>query len=164
MEEKEPQNSGISRLNPSNDDFLFLGVTMSESKGFVPKGSDPIYILHIEDNETVQKAVQRLLRKRFGAEVIPAKSGKEALDILGTKNWSVIMSDWTIEEELTGGDVFEAITTAHPELLDRYVFMSSDEKAETLCARFGLPFLPKPAQMEQIYSVIEQVIEPQVAA
>ncbi|HTV54855.1 MAG TPA: response regulator, partial [Terriglobia bacterium] len=115
-------------------------------------------ILLAEDNAVNQKLAQRLLEKA-GHSVMLARNGREALELLGSHSFDVILMDVQMpemdgfeataaireKEAKTGGHIPIIAMTAHA--------MKGDEER---CLQGGMDaYVPKPIQRKQLYLALE---------
>lgn len=122
--------------------------------------TNKIYILHIEDENAVAKAVARLLRKEFGnmVEISQADSWASLRFVVNEYPWSVIISDWDIAGMESGGDIYNIMQAHFPHLAKKYIFLSGNDKAEFLATAVGVPYLEKPTAGENIIAAVQQVL------
>lgn len=113
-------------------------------------------VLVLENEDIVQRTMDRLLRRKFGATAYFVKTGEEAIRILETKSdWKLVISDWNLDTGVDGGDVLLWVLNHKPSLLDHYVFLSSSEKAEALASSTGIPFIKKPVGVDVICDTLK---------
>lgn len=118
-------------------------------------------ILHIEDDETIRKTIERILHRMFPASnIIGAASGEDALQALQEDpNYDLVISDWDIDGYVNGGDVFAWVREHEPKLLKRYIFLSGNMDAKEMCSMADIPFIEKPARPFEIRHILHAVLE-----
>jgi len=117
---------------------------------------DPIRILLVEDDLSVRKATQRLLRLD-GHDVIPAGSGEEALVLLEQNEPDLLVTD-VVMPEMSGPDLARRARTRRPGLgviyLSGYagdVLKDEDLAPDSVC------FLQKPVSRELLNETITKL-------
>lgn len=119
-------------------------------------------VLCIENEASIRRFMERLLRRKFGAVVEFVSSGEEAIQTLEKRtDWVLVISDWNIDGNMDGGSVLLWVMDRAPHLLSKYVFLSSSEWAEKAAAGTGIPFLKKPAGTEDICSTLSPFLQAQ---
>jgi CheY-like chemotaxis protein len=127
-----------------------LGFTFS-------KGLQMANILYIEDDPVVQRSASRFLR---GHKVEIVGQGTQALILLSEgMPFDVIVSDYDLEGSITGEDVYLWVKSNRPELVNKYIFCSGNDRFEEKCVAAGIRFLKKPCSVTQIRTTINSVLE-----
>ncbi|MBN2123920.1 MAG: response regulator, partial [Deltaproteobacteria bacterium] len=117
-------------------------------------------ILLVDDEEMVIQVGEEMLRK-MGYEVLPAKSGREALDLYRThrNRVSMVILD-LIMPGLSGGETFDRLKELNP---DVKVLLSSgysiDGQAAQILKRGGDGFIQKPFTIQEVSQKIGQIID-----
>lgn len=101
--------------------------------------------LVIDDNQSVAKATVMYLKSR-GIEANLVFSPDEAIRMLASDSYDVVISDLEMNHSLTGLDVLEAAKKYQPTA--KRVLTSGAEKPAELDPE--VPFLPKPANISEI--------------
>ena len=114
-------------------------------------------ILIVDDEERLRSVVRRTLR---GYQVDGAANGREALERLRERSYDLILCD-VMMPEMTGVELFRVLQEAHPELVERVVFLSGGAfTPETI--RFldtvGRPVIDKPFRMEELRGWVERIL------
>ena len=108
-------------------------------------------ILVIDDEEPVVTLISEILAMD-GHEVTPAFNGAEALALLGSRDFDLILSD--VRMPAVGGPTFfEILQTTRPDLLPRVIFVTGDtmsQSTQDFLQRAGRPVLPKPFDPERL--------------
>ena len=81
-----------------------------------------ISVLVVDDEEQVGRATRRILRD---FQVVPARSGQEALEILASLRFDVVVSDVSMPG-LSGPQLYEQVCQRWPHLARRFVFVSGN--------------------------------------
>jgi CheY-like chemotaxis protein len=91
-----------------------------------------------------------------GHEVTAAYNGAEALALLQTREFDLILSD--VRMPAVGGPTFfEILQTTRPDLLPRVVFVTGDtvsKSTQEFLRRAGRPMLPKPFDPERLRELV----------
>lgn len=100
-------------------------------------------ILVVEDDEMVLKALEFRLKKD-GYEVVTASNGKEAMELLKTKTFQLVLTDLMLPF-VTGLEVLSYIKATNPKL-PVAILSGADEEATIMDAfRMGVDdFISKP--------------------
>lgn len=118
-------------------------------------------ILHVEDDVIMLKAISRILEKN-GYQVVSAKDGKQAFDILDTqKDFDIIITD--IMLPYSNGLEIVAKTKSDSELRDiPIIIVSSVGNEETIreALRLGAEdFIKKPVMSSELLIKIKRLID-----
>jgi len=81
-----------------------------------------ISVLVVDDDEPIRRLTHRILRD---FDVVTVSSGEEALKILASVRFEVIVSDVSMPG-LSGPDLFERVCQLWPSLAERFVFVSGN--------------------------------------
>jgi len=115
-------------------------------------------VLLVDDEPGIRKAVARYLNRR-GMQVRTVADGAEALRLLRTEDFHVIVSD--VRMPGVGGKEFlDALRRDRPELVSRLVFSSGDTAATDTAALLreaGVPSIVKPFDFAHLEQVIREV-------
>jgi CheY-like chemotaxis protein len=117
-------------------------------------------ILLIDDELGVQKALKRLLQRR-GHDVTIASNGREGLTALEAHSYEVILCDMRMPD-LDGPGFYRELERRYPDLLSRTIFLTGDtltQEAQVFFAQVDRPRLIKPFKIQDVWRVIEQVLE-----
>lgn len=101
--------------------------------------------LVIDDNQSVAKATVMYLKSR-GIEAFPVFAPDEAIRMLASDSYDVVISDLEMKHSLTGLDVLAAAKEYQPTA--KRVLTSGAMKPDELDPE--VPFLPKPASIGEI--------------
>jgi DNA-binding response OmpR family regulator len=116
-------------------------------------------ILVIEDEPNLRRTIMRMLRRMFGeVDMHGVDNADEAInqlrDAMLDKPFDLVLSDFNLVGPRTGGDVLEWIHTHASYLVDRFVFLTSDDRARQLHPRY----LEKPCEPDVLRALIEATI------
>jgi signal transduction histidine kinase/ActR/RegA family two-component response regulator len=139
--------AAISAPPPAPDERRTSSLSLAAA-AHVPK------VLVVDDDPSVARAIARQLR---GAEVTVAHYGRVAIErMLGGEPFDLVLCDVMMPGE-SGRDVYEAIASTRPDLLDRLVFVTGGatipQIAEFL-AQDGVRYLNKPVQRSEIDALL----------
>jgi len=114
-------------------------------------------ILIVDDEEANRKMYREALELE-GYEVIEAAGGREAIDILKTREVDAIVCD--IQMPHNGIRVFEYLTENFPHLRERFIFMSGniEKKREAEKKARAAVFLQKPFSLEHLRRTMRLVL------
>jgi DNA-binding NtrC family response regulator len=117
-------------------------------------------VLVIEDEPSVMSYIRVALERR-GYTVCGAKSGADALSLLGEHEFAGIISDMRTPGGVDGADVHRWLESHRPDMAERLIFITgdtvNDETAATL-QRTGAPYIEKPFRIHQLIDMVEQTI------
>jgi DNA-binding NtrC family response regulator len=117
-------------------------------------------LLVVEDEPSVMSYI-RIALERKGYTVCGAKSGADALALLGEYEFAGIISDMRTPGGVDGADVHRWLEMHRPDMADRLIFITgdtvNDETAATL-QRTGAPYIEKPFRVHQLIEMVEQTI------
>lgn len=117
-------------------------------------------ILVIDDEPAVVAFVRAAL-ERSGYCVISASSGVQALELLRETSLCGVISDMRTPGGVTGADVHAWLAAHRPELLGRVIFITGDivnEETRRLLSATGAPCIEKPFRVQQLLSVVQEVL------
>lgn len=114
----------------------------------------PNSVLVVDDEALILKALERLL-KRSGYQVSTATSGADALKMLQTEQYQVIISDFRMPG-MTGGELLAQIKTRYPEMVCLVLSGYADFQSvlQLLNSGTAFRFLQKPWEDEQLLAEI----------
>lgn len=117
-------------------------------------------ILCIENEFLVQQLMERVLRRKFGVNVMFVSTGEDAIKALEKKSdWDLVISDWNIDGSMNGGEILLWVMESAPHLLNKYVFLSSSEKAEAAAVGADIPIIKKPAGIQAICGTLGKFLK-----
>jgi|SRR5579884_2129896 CheY-like chemotaxis protein len=77
--------------------------------------SDRKTVILCVDDEDNPLVLRKLVLQKAGHEVITARSGKEALDLIGSRSVDLVLSDYLMPG-MNGAELAEQVKAQHPEL------------------------------------------------
>jgi signal transduction histidine kinase/DNA-binding response OmpR family regulator len=116
-------------------------------------------ILVVDDEPSVIRGLTRLLR-RDGHTVDTAPNGRLALARLQERVYDVILSDLRMPE-LDGSGLYRALEQQHPDLQQRFVFLTGDTVSPETMAFFEqsrVRWLTKPFRAAEVRRAIQQIM------
>jgi DNA-binding NtrC family response regulator len=133
-------------------------VSQPNAEALLP--DQPLYILCVDDQEDILKALARLFRKE-SFRVLTASSGKEALDLLKkTPNIGMIISDHRMPE-MSGTDFLRAAVPLAPDaprvIMTGYADMNTAIEAINLGG--ASHFLTKPINDNELLQVVRNGLQ-----
>ncbi|HZQ90241.1 MAG TPA: response regulator [Terriglobales bacterium] len=115
------------------------------------------HILVVDDEPSVL-LTYRLLLEQQGYDVTAVLSAREAMRILETSTFDLLLCDLSLEEQYSGFDVVDFGRQRDPgllaALLTGYATMDAAEKAGTR----NIPLLFKPIDIEQFFTTISALL------
>jgi PAS domain S-box-containing protein len=115
-------------------------------------------ILIVDDEPSVVRALQRALREH---DLSVAFSGVEALKVLESGHvFDIVFCDLMMAQ-LSGMEVFETVKQRHPQLLERFVFMTGGaftQQAKDFLAGVTNPVVEKPFDIRALRSLVSRRI------
>ena len=118
-------------------------------------------VLVIEDEAAVQSFLRAAL-ERNGIQIVMANSGAEGLELLKAQSFRGVISDMRTPGGVSGDDVHTWLMENRPELLPRMLFITGDtvnEETMKTLRRTGVPCIEKPFRVQELMTVIRQVLE-----
>lgn len=110
-------------------------------------------ILIIEDNDTLRRAYARFLGR--GYEVCEAETGEQAVALLESGEFDVVLSDNDLASKMTGLDVWHWVREHKPHYRGRYIFCTGTD--DQRLASVEAPVFPKPAQLVELFDTIHRI-------
>lgn len=111
-------------------------------------------ILFVDDDQFIRKALRRLLmssRKDWDVEF--AKSGKNALELLETQEFSVIVSDMRMPG-MDGAELLTRVAASYPKMIRIILSGQSEQDAFEKAAEHAHHYLAKPCSIEELEEAI----------
>jgi two-component system NtrC family sensor kinase len=115
-------------------------------------------ILVVDDDDHI-RALLRIWFAALGFEVVAAAGGGEALALLGSREYDVVICD-LLMPNMTGDELFRLCRERWPEVARHFVFLSGGPRglpAVDFAAASGQPCLAKPCRLAEMQAAIEQV-------
>ncbi|MGM0558471.1 MAG: ATP-binding protein [Myxococcota bacterium] len=115
-------------------------------------------ILVVDDDPLIGDSITRLLRTN--CDITTVQSGREALVMLEREQPVLVLCD-ILMDEMNGLEFFSVLEREHPELTEKFVFMSagtfSDFDTDQL-ERFGRPVLTKPFTLTDLHDAFRDAL------
>ncbi|MDR6841151.1 response regulator [Pseudoxanthomonas sacheonensis] len=108
-------------------------------------------ILFIEDEEDLRGLIADSLSDE-GHHVVVAAEGTEAIRLLASGSYDVVISDVSMPGEVSGLDLAELIEARYPQT--RMVLVSGHARAQLPSIPAGIQFLPKPYRLSQLLALL----------
>ena len=125
-----------------------------------PAAGAGVSVLFVDDEPSLRRVAQRYLA-RLGHRVELAANGEEALQLLQTHRFDVIVSDLRMPG-LGGEELYERLGGLRVPLQERFLFMSGDivnERTRRFLASTGRPYLHKPFELKRLASLIRTIAD-----
>lgn len=119
-----------------------------------------VNVLFVDDEPSLRRVAERYL-SRLGHHVELAADGEEALRLLQTRRFDVIVTDLRMPH-LGGEELYKRLGAFRVPLQDRFLFMSGDivnEKTRRFLASTGRPYLHKPFELQRLASLIRTIAD-----
>lgn len=117
--------------------------------------SEPVTILCVDD-EPVALFLRKAVLEKFGFEVVTASSAKEALQILTTRRFDLVLSD-LLMPEISGTELAKAVKERYPNLPVVVVSGVNEIPPEVKYADLFISKLEGPVRMcERVREVLNQ--------
>ncbi|MDT2019911.1 response regulator [Methylocella sp. CPCC 101449] len=125
--------------------------------------SEPILI--VDDYATMLKIVRSLLRQLGYENVDDAPNGAAALEMVTTKQYALVISDWNMEP-MTGYDLLIKMRQSEANADTPFIMVTAESKVENIVAarKAGVSnYLVKPFNAVTLKAKIDQVFGKQAA-
>jgi len=130
-------------------------VKIGEETGKVTKGK----ILVVDDEEVVRRYLSSVLT-RMGHTVDLATDGQEALELVKSNRYNLILSDMKMPG-MDGKEFYQRIVGIAPSLTGRLVFITGDvigEDTGGFIQKTGASYLSKPFNAERLNEVVNSIL------
>jgi len=109
-------------------------------------------VLVAEDEPSIRGFVAEVLRT-VGCEVVEASNGLEAVELLSTREFDLVVSDNTMPG-LSGLELLSWLVSEYRS--ERFVLMTGDpdEQVERICGLYKAKVLPKPFAVADLRSLV----------
>lgn len=112
-------------------------------------------ILLVDDLDAPRRALRRLIQRHH--DVVEASSGADALEILRSRSFDVVLCDMMMPE-MSGVEFYERARILAPDLESRFIFLTGGaftEDARAALDASRLPVLPKPVTRAALLEAID---------
>jgi DNA-binding NtrC family response regulator len=117
-------------------------------------------ILIVEDEPGIELALRGLLR-REGYDVSAARSGREAFEQIGARDFDLILTDLSLGDGVSGLDVLQHAKQAHPETAVIMITAYGSEDVAERAVRAGADaYVPKPFDNDEIRRAVRRALAP----
>ena len=82
-------------------------------------------VLFVEDEKLICKTYERLFRDKYDMTFVD--NVETAIDLIKEKDFDCIVSDNVLDGQLTGKELYLWVRANKPELISRFVFVSSHD-------------------------------------
>ena len=110
-------------------------------------------ILFIEDEEDLRALIGDSLADE-GHHVVVAARGAEAIQLLASGTYDIVISDVSMPGEVSGLDLAELIEERYPQT--RVVLVSGHARAQLPSIPASAQFLPKPYRLSQLLALLPE--------
>jgi DNA-binding NtrC family response regulator len=113
-------------------------------------------VLVVDDERSLAQAMARQLSATYDVEL--AHDGREARRALRERRFDVVLCDLRVPG-LSGEKLFEEVVAEHPELAQRFVFVTGglDAESAAFLARTKRPVLDKPFAAAELEKIVAEV-------
>jgi PAS domain S-box-containing protein len=122
-------------------------------------------ILVVDDEPALLRSIDALIGDVH--DIVTAGSGRQALDVLRRdRGFDVILADLMMAD-VTGAELFEVVSSDHPGLARRFVFMTGGAfttRGRDLLATVSNPCLEKPFDGDELLRVIGELVDQRASA
>lgn len=116
-------------------------------------------ILIVEDERAIQVALESLLRKA-GYEIALASSGGEALALIQSQVFDLVITDLALGAGPTGLDVLHAVKAHRPETAVVMITARGSEKIAVEAMKGGAEdYVPKPFENDEVRVVVKRAVD-----
>ena len=118
-------------------------------------------VLIVEDEIVLRRLLHEILSSRFGCTVETASNGQEALEALGREKFSMILADIRMPV-MTGTELYARLRESHPEMSDRFLFVTGhpgEKELEAQIARWNVPIVKKPFSLARLAEACGPILE-----
>jgi len=123
-------------------------------------------VLVVDDEPSVLE-LQIAILETYGAQVIGARSGAEARDLLRERPFDLVVTDLRMPGEVSGQDLYRWARAERPGLASRFVFVTGDTMSESALAFLettGRRCVQKPFSVEGYLDVLRDTLNEKRAA
>jgi DNA-binding NtrC family response regulator len=113
-------------------------------------------VLIVEDEPAALELLVSWIQHQRGWEICSAQSGRKAIELSKTFKPDVVISDYRLEDDVTGVDVIADVQSRHPPV--RCVLVTGVLRKESLDAQRinGVPILTKPLDFRRLERLIAE--------
>jgi CheY-like chemotaxis protein len=111
-------------------------------------------ILFVEDDGPSRRNIARFLRLS-GYEVYEAEDGEEALSLLASMQFDVVISDLNLPGGISGIDILDALATIPRKIDGILVTGRCSDEIKTRADSLGAAYMEKPIQLRDLEKAIQ---------
>lgn len=118
-------------------------------------------VLVVDDEPSVLRAVKRILRDGYEVDVVD--NGREALALLGSREYRAVLCDLQMPRP-DGVEIYDHLAESKPEMLARLAFMTGGALSSRITSfltrveRAGMPVLDKPFDHRLVRQLVRDLI------
>jgi CheY-like chemotaxis protein len=113
-------------------------------------------ILVTDDEESIRKALEKRLRKS-GHEVATAQDGMEALELLGSQSFDLLITDYKMPR-MDGLELLAHVKSVKPALPVLMITGTSTENPEVFLEQGAQAYLLKPIAREDLEATLQRIL------
>ncbi len=132
----------------------------AQEAGFASQQPIAASVLVVDDEPAVIE-LQATILESLGASVITAATGARAIELLGDKDFDLIVSDLRMPGGVSGQDLFRWVVANRPSVSRVFLFITGDtagEEAQAFLQESGRPCLLKPFSVGEYVSAVREVL------
>ncbi len=133
----------------------------SKAPARASQGASGASVLVVEDEPSVLELEQDLLES-MGARVTTARTGAQAIRILESRSFDLVITDLRMPGGVSGQDLYRWIERNRPAVLSRVVFVTGDtmgEESQAFLSGLANRCLVKPFAVEEYTSLVKEVLD-----
>lgn len=116
-------------------------------------------VLVVENDPSMRRAYELLLRGRLGMVPRIAGGTEEALATMGEEPPDLILADYNLDNDDTGLHAIGALRDAARSVIPAIVITAQrDAEITRACANIGVPLMEKPIRSEELQALIERIV------
>jgi PAS domain S-box-containing protein len=154
---RSPDHGGAGTTPASSDRHLANPGNTGSPQGSRDSGPERSRLLVVDDERRLAQTFQMALSPEHDVEIVTR--GTEAIEKLDRDpDFDLVLCDLMMPD-IPGFDIFEAVVASHPELADRFVFMTGGaftERAREFLRTVSNPRLEKPFLVEDIERLLHE--------
>ncbi len=116
-------------------------------------------VLVVDDEKSIREALEEVL-KREGFSVETARDGREALDVMERRRFSLLITDVKMPG-IGGMDLYDSVVAKHAYLKDKIIMVTGDvfsQGVKDFLDRTGCNYILKPFEPKKLLDLIKKVL------